>query len=157
MALKLIAIHPHNKKYIQDGVAEFSKRIQKFAPYETIIVETPKKWHALAPEQLKEEEGQKVLNIISPKDHLILLDERGKQFTSQQFAQHLDSWLANTMGNLYFAIGGAYGFSPAMYDRANGQLSLSKMTTSHQLIRLIFTEQLYRALTILNGHPYHND
>ncbi len=106
---------------------------------------------------LKKEEAKLFLNIIENTDLVVLLDEKGKQFTSREFAQKLDSYQNNSIKKICFLVGGAYGFSDEMYQRANEKISISKMTFTHQMIRLFFVEQIYRADQILQGKPYHND
>ena len=107
-------------------------------------------------ELLKQKEGELILSKIEPTETIVLLDENGKNQTSVQFSDWINNKLIYASGNLVFVIGGAYGFSDAVYDRANEKISLSKMTFSHQIIRAIFTEQLYRAFTIMKGEPYHH-
>lgn len=107
--------------------------------------------------QQKDAEGGIILNAISNRDFMVLLDERGKEFASRDFALYLDKRMANTSGNIVFVVGGPYGFSEAVYQRANDKVSLSRMTFSHEMVRLFFVEQLYRAMTILRGEPYHHD
>jgi len=108
-------------------------------------------------QKIKEKEGELLLKKIVPTDFVVLLDDKGKEFTSIQFAQYLESSFNQSIKNICFVVGGAYGFSDAVYKRANAKLSLSKMTFSHQIIRAIFYEQLYRAFTIIRKEPYHHD
>ena len=110
----------------------------------------------MSEEQQKKLEGESILKFLQPSDTVILLDEHGKEFRSIEFAQWLQKQ-QNTVRRLVFVIGGPYGFSPAVYQRANGKVSLSKMTFSHQMVRMVFTEQLYRACTIIKGEPYHHE
>ena len=105
---------------------------------------------------IAEKEGMMILDALNPGDYLVLLDEKGKAYSSEKFAEQLQKWMNAGTRNIVFVIGGAYGFSPVVYDRANQKISLSDMTFSHQLVRLIFVEQLYRAFTILRGEPYHH-
>lgn len=111
----------------------------------------------LTPDQLKKEEAKLFLNQIESNELVILLDEKGKQFTSREFSEKIDFWLGSSVKKINFLVGGAYGFSEEIYQRANEKISLSKMTFTHQMIRLFFVEQIYRAATILQGKPYHND
>ena len=157
MALKIILIGEPSKGYVLSGEQEFLKRIGRFLKIQTILIHPPKKWNQFKPEERKNAEGGKILDLVQATDQLILLDEQGKQYTSVGFAEKLDSLLAFGGGDVVFVIGGAYGFSKAVYQRANQKVSLSKMTFNHHLVRVIFLEQLYRALTILHGHPYHNE
>ncbi len=105
----------------------------------------------------KEAEGAVLLSSVTPKDYVVLLDERGKEFTSREFASYVDRRTVSLAGNLVFVVGGPYGFSQDVYDRANDKISLSRMTLTHEMVRLFFVEQLYRAMTILRGEPYHHD
>lgn len=111
----------------------------------------------LTPDQLKKEEAKLFQNNIDASDLVIILDEKGKQFTSREFSEKIDFWMGNSVKKIHFLVGGAYGFSEEIYNRANEKISLSKMTFTHQMIRLFFVEQIYRAATILQGKPYHND
>ena len=112
---------------------------------------------SLTEERQKEMEGEMVLASLQPGDFLVLLDERGKEFTSREFAAFIDKKMVTVAKRLIFLVGGPYGFSKAVYNRADDKISLSKMTFSHEMVRLFFTEQLYRAMTILRGEPYHHD
>ena len=116
-----------------------------------------KKVSALSRQQIKDKEGELILKRVGPSDNLILLDEKGKEFRSLEFADYLQRKLNGGARSLVFAVGGAYGFSEAVYSRAQGKISLSRMTFSHQMVRTIFAEQLYRAFTILKGEPYHHE
>ena len=111
----------------------------------------------LTPDQLKKEEAKLFQNNIDASDLVIILDEKGKQFTSREFSEKIDNWMGSSVKKVNILIGGAYGFSEEIYNRANEKISLSKMTFTHQMIRLFFVEQIYRAATILQGKPYHND
>ena len=157
MAIKLIRIHATDGDFIKQGEQIYLQRIQRFTNLEVITINHQKKWNKLSPQQVKTEEGEKIISYLQPNDFVILLDEKGKQYSSRQFAKYIDEKMAYGGGNLVFVIGGAYGFSNEVYAKASTKLSLSKMTTSHQLVRLFFLEQLYRAFTILTNHPYHND
>lgn len=157
MALKFIRIHNTEAGFIEAGETEYLQRIRRFIPVEVLTISAQKKWSKLPTEQLKLEEGKKLLSSIQSNDFVVLLDEKGKQYTSLQFAEFVENKMAFGGGNLVFIVGGAFGFSQEVYARANAKLSLSKLTTSHQLVRLFFLEQLYRAFTIMHNHPYHNE
>jgi 23S rRNA (pseudouridine1915-N3)-methyltransferase len=146
-----------NEKYLEAGMAIFEKRLRHYLPFETVLLPDVKDAGKLSVEQLKLREGDVILSKLKPEDGLVLLDERGKQFTSAQFAQQMDQWFQLPYKRLVFQVGGAFGFSEAVYQRANFQLALSSMTFSHQMIRLFFLEQLYRSMTILRNEPYHNE
>lgn len=157
MGLKLLRIHETEKGFIADGEQEFLKRMKRFTNLEIQSITLPRKFNQLPPNELKQKEALEFLKFIQPNDFVLLLDEKGKQFTSVEFANYIDKTMAVGGGNLIFCIGGAFGFHESIYKRANAKLSLSKMTTSHQLVRVFFLEQLYRAFTIIHNHPYHNE
>lgn len=141
--------------YVEAAVDRYEKRIHRYLPFETIIIPDVKSKIADA-EKLKQAEGELILKRLQPTDHLILLDEKGKSPDSVQFAQQLNEFMLSGKKKLVFLVGGAYGFSDEVYQRANERLSLSNMTFSHQIIRILFIEQLYRAFTIINNEPYHH-
>ncbi len=145
--------NPHLAVLIDD----YAARLKHYTTFETITIPELRNTKSLTPDQQKQAEGQLILRQLQPADHLVLLDERGLTLRSTQFAQWLQRKHNTTTRRLVFLIGGPYGFSPQVYARANDQLSLSPMTFSHQMVRLIFTEQLYRAFTILNNEPYHHE
>lgn len=134
----------------------YGKRILHYVDYQNIEIPELKNVSSLSHTQIKEKEGELIFKHLSPLDKVILLDERGKEYTSVEWAHSLEKEMVQGVKSLVFIIGGAYGFSEEVYKRANALLSLSKMTYSHQIIRIFFTEQLYRALTIIKGEPYHN-
>ena len=143
--------------YICEGIELFTKRIQHFAPFEIATIADVKSTKTMTPDMQKRLEGQQILSRLSTSDHVILLDERGREYTSREFAAMVEQRALAGVKNLVFVVGGPYGFSEEVYARANGKISFSKMTFPHELIRLIFVEQLYRAHTILNNLPYHHD
>lgn len=143
-------------KYLEEGCGIYERRLKHYLSYETVLIPDVKNGGKLDAEQLKIKEGEQILQRLKNDDCLILLDERGKHYNSEQFAATLDLWFQAPFKRLVFQVGGAYGFSEAVYQRANYKLSLSSMTFSHQMIRLFFLEQLYRAMTILRNEPYHN-
>ncbi len=157
--MKVIVYHigKTSEKYLRQGEEIYAKRLKHYLPIVTEVIPDIRNAGKLPPEELKKLEGEAILQRLKPADGLILLDERGKQFTSLQLATWMDKQLQRPYQRLIFVVGGAFGFSEAVYERANGQLSLSKMTFSHQMIRLFFAEQLYRAMTILRGEKYHNE
>lgn len=134
---------------------DYAKRINRYTRFEEILLDN-NSIRIQDREKVKELEGQLQMKKITPGDFVVLLDENGKEFTSVQFAARLNEWFNQSHKNICFVIGGAYGFSEAVYQRSNAKVSLSKMTFSHQIIRAIFAEQLYRAFTILNNEPYHH-
>ncbi len=157
MQITFTVIGKTNEKYLTEGIQIFEKRIARYINYKQQIIPDLKNTRNLSFKEIKLREGELLLKQLAPNDHVILLDEKGKTFTSQAFAQQLQSFMNRNLKHLRFVIGGAYGFSDAVYKRANGKIALSDMTFSHQMVRLIFTEQLYRAFSILNNEPYHHD
>ncbi len=157
MKITLLAIGKTNAKYLQEGIDQYTKRLSHYIPFELKILPDVKTTKALTSDKQKEMEGEMFMSAIQQGDWVTLLDERGKEFTSRDFASYIDKKMITIPKNLIFIIGGPYGFSKAMYDRANEKLSLSKMTFSHEMIRLFFVEQIYRVMTILKGEPYHHD
>ncbi len=149
----LIQIGKTSQKFVESGFAEYAKRIGRFAKFEVQTIPDIK--GKFDSEERKQREGKLVLAHIKRGDIIYLLDEKGKEYSSRLFAQFVEK--NASAARLVFVIGGAHGFSDEVRSKANGQVSLSRMTFSHQLIRLIFAEQLYRAVTIIHGHPYHND
>lgn len=143
--------------YIATGVSMYVKRLTHYVPFELKVIPDVKLPRNADTERQKQIEGESMLREISPSDRVVLLDERGLEMTSREFATYLDKKMVSLQGRLIFIIGGPYGFSKEMYGRADEKLSLSKMTFSHEMIRLFFTEQIYRAMTILRGEPYHHD
>lgn len=157
MKYELWMIGKTNEKYLVDGCNEYIKRISRFANLQVMVWTDVKVTPDMPPETVKIKESESILQKLNKEDYLILLDEKGSQMNSRDFADYLKDFEWMGKKKAIFLIGGAFGFSKAMYERANDKLSLSKMTLSHQLIRLFFLEQFYRAMTIQNNHPYHND
>lgn len=155
--IKLIQIGKTKEDFIANGYAGYEKKIQKYFPFETETIALIKNMSGLPSDQLKIKEGVLLMDKIKSEDRLILLDDKGKNFSSPGFAEYMQKQMNSGTKTLVFAIGGAYGFSPQVYQRADDKISLSAMTFSHQLVRLIFGEQLYRAGCILNNHPYHHE
>ena len=145
-----------NEKALLELSDKYSKRIKVFSGFEPVVIPNLKNTKNLKPQQVKDKEAKLILEKIQPADFVVLLDEKGKEMTSEKFAGFLQKQMNSGVKNLVFVVGGAYGFSEAVYQRANFKLALSQMTFSHQLVRVIFLEQLYRGLAILNHHPYHN-
>jgi len=157
MKLKLIVVGKTNASYLREGEAEYDKRIRRYRPFEVYVVPEPKKATKLPVDQLKQAEGELLLKQFDATDYVLLLDEKGKAYRSVEFAAHLDQLEVAGTRRLVLVVGGPYGFSDSVYRRANGKLSLSKMTFSHQMVRLFAMEQLYRALSIRKGDPYHHE
>lgn len=157
MKIELWMIGKTNKKYFEAAIQDYEKRIKRYLPFDIHTINDVKHAGKLSSEQLKQKEEQLILSKLKSDDYLILLDEKGKELTSLGYAAFMEKKLSQSYRRLIFQIGGAYGFSEALYHRANAKLSLSQMTFSHQMIRLFFLEQTYRAMTILNNEPYHNE
>lgn len=156
MIIRLIAIGKTDSRELQNLIADYSKRLSHYIRFETDIISDIKNAKNLSENQQKEKEGELILSKITAADTLILLDENGKEFSSVAFSQELQKRMNSGIKTLVFIIGGPYGFSDAVYSRANGKISLSQMTFSHQMVRLFFIEQLYRAFTIIRNEPYHH-
>lgn len=152
----LILVGKTTNKIFQTGINDYTERIGHYIPFNITTIPELKNTKSLSEEQQKQKEGELILKEILSSDTVVLLDERGKDFRSIEYAEWLRQRQA-TARRLVFVIGGSYGFSKDVYDRANEKISLSKMTFSHQMVRLIFTEQLYRACTIIKGEPYHHE
>lgn len=157
MKIKLIAIGKTDEAFLEEGIDKYLKRLKHYHPVELIIIPDIKGGGKFTADKLKDAEGKLILQKVQDGDHLILLDEKGKTFTSSEFATFLQKKLNAVTTNLVFVIGGAFGFSPEVYTRANDKIALSKMTFSHQMVRLFFVEQIYRGFTILRGEKYHHD
>jgi len=155
--IKLLAIGKTDDNRLQELIVEFQKRLKHYIKFEIEIIPDLKKVKNLSVDQRKQNEGSLILNRIESTDQLILLDEKGHQFRSLEFSRFLQKKMNAGMKQLVFVIGGPYGFSDEVYQKAQGKVSLSKMTFSHQMIRLFMVEQLYRAFTILHNEPYHNE
>jgi len=143
-------------QYLKEGIEIYEKRIKKYLPFQTIVLPDIKNAKNLSSTLLKEKEGKMILEKIEKGDLLILLDEKGKEFSSEKFAFWLNQKLQHSAKRIIFLVGGAYGFSKEVYSRSDQKIALSQMTFSHQMVRLFFIEQFYRALTILNNEPYHH-
>ncbi len=157
MKVELWSIGKTAFSYLEEGMAVYEKRLPHYLPFATAILPDIKNAGCLNPDQLKQKEGELVISRLKKEDLLVLLDERGKQLTSLEFSSFMEQKLQLGSRRLVFLVGGAFGFSEAIYQRADHKLSLSKMTFSHQMVRLFFLEQLYRAMTILRGEGYHNE
>ena len=156
MTIKLLAIGKTDNKDLQALIDDYQKRLGFYIKFEFEIIPDLKKVKNLSEDQQKQKEGELILNKLNNTDVLILMDENGKQFDSVGFSNYLQKHMNSGIKRLVFVIGGPYGFSPDVYQKANGTLSLSKMTFSHQMIRLFVIEQLYRGFTILKNEPYHH-
>jgi 23S rRNA (pseudouridine1915-N3)-methyltransferase len=156
MKIKLLVIGKTDDKYLQALIDTYEKRLKHYIKFELEIIPDIKNAKNLSEFQQKEKEGELILKKINATDFLLLLDENGTSFTSIEFSKYLQKKMNAATKQLVIVIGGPYGFSDAVYNKAKGQLSLSKMTFSHQMIRLFVVEQIYRAFTILRNEPYHH-
>ena len=157
MKIVLLTIGKTNEKYLIEGISNFTKRLSKYCNFTIVEIPNLRRVNNLSINERKAMEGDLILNRINNNDHLFLLDNKGKSFSSIGFSNILQNQMLLSRKSIIFVIGGAYGFSDKMYNRADQLISLSKMTLSHQMVRLICVEQLYRAYTILLNHPYHNE
>lgn len=156
MNIKLIAVGKTDNPALQQLISTYEKRLSYYINFELQLLPDIKNSKSVSENQQKIKEGELILSNVEPSHHLILLDERGKEYTSIDFADELQKKMNAGIKQLTFVIGGPYGFSQEVYQRANSRLSLSKLTFSHQMIRLFFVEQLYRGFTILRNEPYHH-
>ena len=157
MRLKLLVVGRTDVDWVREGLEMYSSRLRRYVPFEVLEIPLPKDSASWPRERIKDREGELILKKLSDGDRLILLDERGKEFRSVDFARELEKRMSGIGKDIVFAIGGAWGFSEAVYSRSDGMLSLSRMTFPHQLVRVVFAEQLYRAFTIIKGEPYHHE
>ena len=157
MRIVLLQTGRTNEKYVADGIEIYSARIKKNMGFEIITLQDVKNSRNMTEQELREKEGKRILGSLKEGDYAILLDERGKEFRTIEFASWLENRLMQPGRRLVFVAGGAWGFSGEVYSKADIKISLSKMTFPHQLVRLIFVEQLYRALSIIKGSPYHHE
>ena len=157
MKITLLTVGKTEDKYLKEGIEKYTRRLKHYISFQIIELPELKNTKHLSAEQQKAKEAELLLKNIQPTDSLILLDENGTEFSSLQFSQFLNKKMLGSVQHLVFAVGGPYGFDVSIYNRANDKISLSRMTFSHQMVRLFFTEQLYRAFTILKGEPYHHE
>lgn len=156
MKIVLLVIGKTDAGYFVEAIREYANRLVHYLPFEIQVIPDIKNVRNLSETQQKEKEGELILKTLQAGDYLVLLDEKGKEFTSVQFAAYLEKKMQAVPKRLVFVVGGPYGFSEAVYGASCEKISLSKMTFSHQMIRLIFVEQIYRAMTIIAGEPYHH-
>jgi len=157
MKIILLAIGRTVEKHYITAIDDYLTRTKHYIPFDMEIIPELKNTKNLSEEQQKEKEGDLLLSALQPADVVVLLDERGKEFRSIEFSQWMEKKMSNVNRRLVFVIGGPYGFSKRVYDKSQEKISLSKMTFSHQMVRLFFVEQLYRSMTILNNSPYHHE
>ena len=156
MKVTLLVVGKTTDSHIDALIQEYQKRLTHYLPFALQVIPELKNTKALSPEQQKQAEGDLILKAVTANTDLILLDEHGKEFRSIEFADYLQKRMSSGR-DVVFVVGGPYGFADTVYQRANGKISLSKMTFSHQMVRLFFVEQIYSAMTILRGEPYHHE
>ena len=157
MKITLLTVGKTDKDWVKQGIDIYTSRLKHYIPFSINEIPELKNVSALSKDQIKTREGELILKNVKPTDDVILMDEHGKEYTSVDFASFLQKKISYEGKDIVFVIGGAYGFSEEVYRRANGKISLSKMTFSHQMVRAIFAEQIYRAFTIMKGEPYHHE
>lgn len=157
MEIELLTVGKTTIRFVIDGIEEYTRRLKHYIPYTIRTIPDIKNTSKMDQAKQKEEEGKKILEAVSNSDYVVLLDERGKQYGSVEFSAFIEKQIVAGRRKVIFVVGGPYGFSKAVYDRADSLLSLSKMTFNHEMVRLFFTEQIYRAMTIMRGEPYHHE
>ena len=157
MKITLAVVGKISGGYLKQGIDDYTNRLSHYLPFNIQYIADAKSTKNITEAQQKKQESKNILAAIDKSDYVVLLDEHGKEFTSMEFSRYIDKKMTTVSKRLVFVVGGPYGFDEDVYARANEKISLSKMTFSHEMIRLIFTEQLYRAMTILNGEPYHHE
>ena len=157
MKISLLVVGKTIHSYLNQGIDEYTKRISRYCPFSIQYIADAKTTKSLSQEQQKQLEGDNIAAALDKSDYVVLLDEHGKEFTSVDFSTYIERKMQSVPKRLVFIIGGPYGFSKEIYGRANEKISLSKMTFPHDLIRLVFTEQLYRAFSIIHHEPYHHE
>ena len=157
MKIALLTVGKTDRDWVKQGLDIYMARLKHYIPFSINEIPELKNVSALSKDQIKTREGELILKNIKPTDDVILLDEHGKEYSSVEFASLLQKKISYEGKDIVFVIGGAYGFSEAVYIRANSKISLSRMTFSHQMVRAIFAEQIYRAFTIMKGEPYHHE
>ena len=157
MKITLLTVGKTDRDWVRQGLDIYVSRLKHYIPFTLTEIPELKNVSAMSREQIKSREGELILKALQPGDVVVLLDEHGKEFRSIEFADWVERKMHTVNKRLVFIIGGPYGFAPKVYEAAQEKISLSKMTFSHQMIRLIFVEQLYRAMTILNNNPYHHE
>lgn len=157
MNIKLIVIGKSEEKYLREAVEIYLKRLTHYINFEIVVLPDVKNAKNMSVAELKDKEAELILKHSAKADKVVLLDEKGKEYSSVEFSKYLTKQMNASVKTLAFVVGGAFGFSEKVYSQANEKLSISKMTFSHQMIRLLFIEQLYRAFTIIKGEPYHNE
>lgn len=157
MNIKLIVVGKNEQKYLKEALDIYIKRLTHYINFELVVLPDVKNAKNMSVSELKDKEAELILKHSAKADKVVLLDEKGKEFSSMEFSKYIEKQMNASLKTLAFVVGGAFGFSEKVYSQAGEKLSISKMTFSHQMIRLLFVEQLYRAFTIIKGEPYHNE
>ncbi len=157
MKILLIVVGKTDQQWLTEGISQYIDRLSHYSQFELQVIPDIRNTRSMEAQVQKVREGEQILKLLQPSDDVWLLDDKGREMTSPEMARWLEKRMAQSTKRLAFIIGGPYGFSPDVYDRVPGRLSLSRMTFSHQMVRLIFVEQLYRAFSILNNLPYHHE
>lgn len=157
MDIILMTVGKASIPFVVAGINEYVQRLKRYVPFTLLEIPDVKKSRSLTEQQQKEREGEIILAKTNPADYVILLDEKGREYTSMEFSAYLDKLMGTGRKRTVFVVGGPYGFSSEVYARADAKLSLSRMTFNHEMVRMFFIEQIYRAMTILRGEPYHHE
>ena len=157
MKILLIVVGKTDQQWLTEGISQYIDRLSHYSQFELQVIPDIRNTRSMEAQVQKVREGEQILKLLQPSDDVWLLDDKGREMTSPEMARWLEKRMAQSTKRLVFIIGGPYGFSPDVYDRVPGRLSLSRMTFSHQMVRLIFVEQLYRAFSIINNLPYHHE
>lgn len=157
MKITLLTVGKTDRDWVRQGLDIYVSRLKHYIPFNIVEIPELKNVSALSREQIKAKEGELIMKNLRPADDVILLDEKGKEYSSVEFARVLQDKISYTGKDIVFVIGGAYGFSDEVYRRAGSKISMSRMTFSHQMVRVIFAEQIYRAFTIMRNEPYHHE
>lgn len=156
MKIVLLCVGKTDAGFLSEGTEVYTRRLKHYLPFEIYCIAEQKTWKKMTPDLRKKAEGTAISEFISAGDQVVLLDEGGREFNSENFAHYLEKQMVAGHKRLVFVVGGAFGFSPEIYEVATSKMALSQMTFSHQMVRMFFAEQLYRAMTILRNEPYHN-
>ncbi len=157
MKISLLQIGKTAEKYLMDGISVFEGRLRKYSAFEIFTIPDIRNTRNMTSAELKSREGEKILQFIKNDDYIVILDDKGKEFSTIEFSAWIEKTLILQKKRLVFVIGGAWGFSEEVYKKADMRLSLSRLTFPHQMVRLLFLEQLYRAFTVIKGEPYHHE
>jgi len=157
MKIALLQVGKTSERYLAEGIAAFEERIRKYSAFEIITIPDLRRTRSMPVKDQKAREGEKILHFFNKDDYIVILDDKGKEFSTMEFSSWLEKILILQKKRILFVTGGAWGFSDEVYGKADMRLSLSRLTFSHQMVRLLFIEQLYRAFTVIKGEPYHHE